>query len=112
MGHFFFKMNEDVNIVDGKNLDEKILELNGEKEAIIDRLKELNALWAKSVVKNVVGATDHNGELEFDSQEFQNHYGDNSLVDDFWVDLVMDLDKNTRDFLTKHKLAVEDIVNE
>lgn len=110
MGSFFFQMNEDVDVVDGKNIDEKLFDLNSEKEAIISRLKELNDLWVKSVLKNVVGVTEHNGKLQFDTRKFQKHYGDNSLADDFWVDLVMDLDKNTRDFLTKHQLTTENIL--
>src|SRR5690625_329507 len=110
MGSFFFQMNEDVDVVDGKNIDEKLFDLNSEKEAIISRLKELNDLWVKSVLKNVVGVTEHNGKLQFDTRKFKKNYGDNSLTDDFWVDLVMDLDKNTRDFLTKHQLTTENIL--
>lgn len=111
ISHFFYKMNEDI-YVDEKNLDEVICELNDEKSDVIHLLKELNSLWSEAVLKNVVGASDYNGHLEYDSEKFQDHYGDNSLTDDFWVDLIVDIDKSTREFLTIHELrTVNDIFN-
>lgn len=111
ISHFFYKMNEDI-YVEEKNLDEVICELNDEKTDVIHLLKELNSLWSEAVLKNVVGASDYNGNLEYDSEKFQDHYGDNSLTDDFWVDLIVDIDKSTREFLTTHELrTVNDIFN-
>lgn len=80
-----------------------ILELNdGMKEKII-QLKELNSLWLSSVQKSVVGVTEEQGEINFDSQEFRNYYGDHSLSHNFWVNLVVDLDYNTINYLDDHR---------
>lgn len=97
MGFFFSEINEDVDFVNLKNTKDTF-ELNREE---------------KSILKNVIGVTEHNGKLMFDKQGYQDHHGGNSLSDDFWMGLVADLDKNTRGFLIDSKLnTVDEVFNE
>lgn len=71
----------------------------------------MNSVWVDAVLKNVAGVTDVNGEINVDSQDFRNHYGYNSLSHDFWVNLVINLDKNTRGYLNDNKLkSIEEVL--
>src|SRR5699024_478587 len=97
------EMNGDEE-TDFDNMDEVIYELNDVMEDKMMQLKELNSLWVNSVFKNVAGTSGDKGEIEFDSDEFRSNYEDNSVSDNFWIDLILNLDEDTRNFLTENKL--------
>ncbi|HLQ97058.1 MAG TPA: hypothetical protein VK135_00070 [Candidatus Dormibacteraeota bacterium] len=107
---FFSEMNGDEE-ADFDNMDEVIYELNDVMEDKMMQLKELNSLWVNSVFKNVAGTSGDKGEIEFDSDEFRSNYEDNSVSDNFWVDLILDLDEDTRNFLTVNELnSIEEVI--
>lgn len=87
--------------VDSSNLDDIKIELNDDMKQKIIKLKELNSLWVSSVKNNVFGVMDKQGDLVFNTQQFRDHYGENSLSDNFWVNLVVDIDSDTQKYLQR-----------
>ena len=67
-------------------------------------IKELNSLWVSTVKDNVFGVIDNEDDLVFNTQQFREHYGENSLSEQFWVNLVVDIEQNTQKFLWDNDL--------
>jgi len=96
---------------DKDNPDEVIFELDDSMEEKIFQLKDLNSLWMDSVKNNVHGISDNDGEIGYSYLDIHNQYGDKSLSHDFWVDLIISIDKNTRSFLSKNSwTSIEDML--
>ncbi|GGM41321.1 hypothetical protein GCM10011351_29380 [Paraliobacillus quinghaiensis] len=100
---FFGEMIKEESI-DSSNLDEVKIELNDDMRQKIITIKELNSLWVSTVKDNVFGVIDNEDDLVFNTQQFREHYGENSLSQQFWVNLVVDIEQNTQKFLWDNDL--------
>jgi len=105
---FFSGMIRKENI-DSSNLDDVQIKLNGDMKQKVIKLKELNSIWLSSVKNNVFGVMDKQGDLVFNTQQFRAHYGENILSNNFWVNLVVDIDSDTQKYL--HDNSVFEIEN-
>lgn len=107
---FFSEMNGDEE-TNFDNMDEVICELNEPMRNKIVQLKELYLLWVDSVLKNVAGTSGDNGEIEFDSDQFRSNYEDSIITDKFWVNLILDIDEDTRSYLNANELnSIEEVI--
>lgn len=100
---FFSKMNKK-NTIDQDNMDDMIVELDDKMEEKIIQLKELNALWLDPVKKSIPSIPDKDKQEDLSLLENYNQYGNKSLSQDFWINLVIGIDENTRSFLRKSNL--------
>lgn len=97
-------------LLDAEEMHDVFVELDSVLKEKIEYFHELNSFWVEAVKKNITGVKETEKVVEF-SGAIGSHYGEYSLSDDFWVDLVVDLDVNTRTYLDKHKiLNIEELL--
>ncbi|QHE52418.1 hypothetical protein [Pontibacillus sp. HMF3514] len=102
---FFGEMIREESI-DSSNFGEVSIKLNTDIKQKVIKLKELNSLWVSSVKDNVFGVTKKQDNLIFNTQQFREHYGENSLSDEFWVNFIMDIESNTQKYLQDSDLSI------
>src|SRR5690625_2817412 len=89
--------------IDGDNMDEVILVLDEDMEEKIIYLEKLNSLWVTSLKRNVPGVTNDGEKIVFDNLGVHEQYGDKSISNNFWVNLILDMEKNTGNFLADNR---------
>jgi hypothetical protein len=84
-------------------LHDVFIELDENLRGNIEDFKELNNFWLKSVKSNIPGIKEVNGKLEF-NKSVHYYFGERSVLDDFWIDLIVDLNKETRSYLYEKEI--------
>jgi hypothetical protein len=87
-----------------EELDNTLFELDHSLREKIEYLQDLNSAWLEVVQNNIIGVSSNGGKFTFDVHEYQNHYGKNSISNNFWVELLVDMNTKTTDFLSKHNI--------
>ncbi len=110
------KIKEDLNEIDKfyshlLNRDSKVDKLDEELVTIdlnlMEKLKyinELNELWLHSIHENIDEVTQQGNEFVFNTRQFQEKYGNHSISNRFWVDLLIDISAIHKDFLDKYNI--------
>ncbi|WP_163578926.1 hypothetical protein [Gracilibacillus saliphilus] len=118
ISHFFYVLrgNSSHTPDEDENEDDVIHELDNKPELKekIKELQALNTLWAESAQRHIEGLTiSKDGDVSFDNLAFIDHLDEYSLTNDYWVDLVKDLDQITNDYLIEKQIrSVDEILNQ
>ncbi len=67
------------------------------------KLKELNGLWIKDAMK-IKGVKQEGSKVVFNSKQYRNYYENRSINNEFWVDLLKDINKSYEVYIDKHNL--------
>ena len=67
------------------------------------KFKELNGLWIKDAMK-IKGVKQEGSKVVFNSKQYRNYYENRSINNEFWVDLLKDINKSYKVYIDKHNL--------
>ncbi|WP_211202353.1 hypothetical protein [Salicibibacter cibarius] len=81
-----------------------LIELDADERGKIEHVKALNSVWLEAAERNVEGVTVRNGKANFNARTYENYYGEDSISNDFWVDLLVELDEETLKFLKQRNV--------
>ncbi|QQK78970.1 hypothetical protein HUG20_02980 [Salicibibacter cibi] len=104
IGSYFSELG-DYQRPEPEELDDVLLELDADDREKIEHVKALNSVWLEAAERNVEGVTVEGDNVNFDARRYHNYYGENSLSNEFWVDLLVDLDEETLRYLDQHNLS-------
>ncbi|AXF57317.1 hypothetical protein [Salicibibacter kimchii] len=104
IGSYFSEL-ADYQRFEPEEMDDVLLELDADEREKIEHVKALNSVWLEAAERNVEGVTVRNGKVNFDARTYENYYGEDSLSNDFWVDMFVELDEETLKFLRQRNLS-------
>ena len=86
--------------------------LSGIHDAAQERYVETKALQFKNdlqqflcgVIDNKIDFQQQKGEIKFNHDTYKEYYGENIISKDYWVNLLEEMDKITKDYLGEHRL--------
>jgi hypothetical protein len=103
ISRFFMNMRGPTEVISNDQAEEIVFVLDPISRIKIEELQKLNATWIESIVNNIDSASMINEEVS--TQDFSKYYGENSISDDFWVNFITDLERDTETFLASVNYA-------
>ncbi|MDQ2087976.1 hypothetical protein RBH29_16220 [Herbivorax sp. ANBcel31] len=106
IGDFFVSLLDGRRSIPREEKDDILVVLDDDLREKIEYLNELNDLWMNSLERNLEWIED--GELS--REKFEKYFKRNFkpiVLQNYWIDFVSDLEKDTREFLAKYN--VDDI---
>lgn len=84
--------------------DEKLIAIDLNLIEKLKYINELNELWLHSINENIDEVTQEGNEFIFNTRQFQEKYGNRSISNRFWVNLLIDISAIHKDFLDKYNI--------
>lgn len=88
--------------VEQNEADQILMILDSGLRVKMEQLHALNTYWLSASEDDVAGVSLKEGQTTFNTEQYHKKYGRNSISNDFWVDLVADLNTKTKVYLTEN----------
>lgn len=87
-----------------EEMNDVIYELDPDLKKKMIYIQELNSLWLEAIKENITGVTMTEEKVRIDDDKFNTNFSENSISNDLWVNLVIDLDKKSKTFLDEYNI--------